>query len=77
MTEVAFPVLNQSDPDAEGVVSTWFADEGDSVTAGQLVAEVQVDKVSAEVHSPCDGTIARKVAENTALPQGSLIATIS
>ena len=49
MTEVRFPNLSKDRPTAEGVVSTWFVTEGQTVSEGQLLSEVQVDKVSVEV----------------------------
>ena len=43
MTDLLFPPLSTQRPDAEGVVTRWFVPDGEHVTAGQLVAEVQVD----------------------------------
>lgn len=76
MTEVPFPPLSEEKPDAEGVLATWFVSEGSSVTADQLIAEVQVDKVSAEVHAPTAGTVHLLVDEEAAVRQGSPIARI-
>ncbi|MDN6124166.1 MAG: lipoyl domain-containing protein, partial [Brevibacterium sp.] len=63
MTEIAFPTLSENSPGTEGVVSTWFAEDGSSVAAGDLVAEVAVDKVDAEVTAPESGTLTQVVAE--------------
>ncbi|HEX2810568.1 MAG TPA: lipoyl domain-containing protein [Kineosporiaceae bacterium] len=52
MVDVRFPTLSTRDPDAEGVVAAWFVRDGERVAADQLVAEVQVDKVSMEVPAP-------------------------
>ena len=57
MTEVAFPALSKESATAEGVVSTWFVADGESVQADQLLAEVQVDKVAAEVPAPHAGAV--------------------
>ncbi len=76
MTEVMFPSLSKDRPTAEGVVSTWFVTEGQSVSEGQLLAEVQVDKVSVEVPAPVGGIVHLVVAEDEAVNQGSAIATI-
>jgi len=54
--EVLMPVL--SDEVDEGIVVTWFVTPGAEVRAGQLIAEVQVEKVSAEVDAPVDGRMA-------------------
>jgi pyruvate/2-oxoglutarate dehydrogenase complex dihydrolipoamide acyltransferase (E2) component len=76
MTEVLFPALSREKPDAEGVVSTWFVNDGEHVSAGQLIAEVAVDKVDQEVLASSDGSISVAVAEGATARQGSVIATI-
>ncbi|WP_328476169.1 lipoyl domain-containing protein [Actinoplanes sp. NBC_00393] len=77
MTEVLFPALSKEDPAALGVLTTWFVTDGDQVTADQLLAEVQVDKVSVEVPSPITGVIHLLVDEEAEVRQGSPIATIA
>ena len=74
--EVVFPVMSQDDPTGEGVVGTWFALDGEHVTQGQLIAEVQVDKVSADVEAPAAGVLRHRVAEEAASNQGAVIAII-
>jgi pyruvate/2-oxoglutarate dehydrogenase complex dihydrolipoamide acyltransferase (E2) component len=76
MTDVLFPPMSKERSDAEGVVSTWFVADGERVTAGQLLAEVQVDKVAADVQAPASGTIRLLVAEDEAVTQGSAVARI-
>ena len=71
MTDVVFPVISQSDPDAEGTLATWFAEDGAVVAEGDLLAEVAVDKVDMELVAPVAGTI-----EGAVLRAGALIATI-
>ena len=53
--DVLFPALSEEDPDTEGVLATWYVADGEHVASGQLLAEVQVDKVSAEVTAPGPG----------------------
>jgi len=50
--------------------------DGATVTADQLVAEVQVEKVSAEVAAPVGGVVHLLVAEEATVKQGSPIARI-
>jgi pyruvate/2-oxoglutarate dehydrogenase complex dihydrolipoamide acyltransferase (E2) component len=76
MTDVVFPQMSKENADAEGVVSTWFVADGDQVTAGQLIAEVQVDKVSADLPAPAAGTIHLLVPEEEATTQGTTLARI-
>jgi pyruvate/2-oxoglutarate dehydrogenase complex dihydrolipoamide acyltransferase (E2) component len=76
MTDVLFPPLSKESPDAEGVLVSWYVDEGAAVTADQLIAEVQVDKVSADVVAPSAGVLHRIVQEETAVHQGDPIGRI-
>jgi len=76
MTDVLLPILSLERPEADGVVATWFVNDGQVVTAGQLLAEIQVDKVSQEVPAPADGVVHILAAEGAAVPQGSAIARI-
>ena len=76
MTEIPFPALSRERPGAEGVVSTWFVVEGERVAADQLIAEVQVDKVAAEVPAPRAGVVHLLVAEEATVTQGTPIARI-
>jgi pyruvate/2-oxoglutarate dehydrogenase complex dihydrolipoamide acyltransferase (E2) component len=76
MTDVVFPALSKETPDAEGVLATWFVSEGATVSADQLIAEVQVDKVSAEVLAPAGGVVHLLVPEEAAVKQGEPIARI-
>ena len=76
MTDVLFPPLSTQRPDAEGVVTRWFVADGEAVSAGQLVAEVQVDKVDAEVVAPAGGVLRVLVPEDGTARQGAAIARV-
>ena len=76
ITEVPFPMVSTQDPEAEGVVGTWFVNHGEPVTAGQVIAEVQVDKVSQEVEAPAAGIMYQYVAEGVPINQGTMLARI-
>lgn len=75
-SEVTFPRLKQSEPDAEGMLATWLVADGDRVRAGQLLGEVMVDKVSAELTAPVTGTVRLLVGEGEVTRQGQPIARI-
>ena len=77
MTEVLFPTLSKQQPQSKGVLSTWFVSDGDAVKQDQLLAEVQIDKVSAEVPAPASGIITVLVEEDEAVVQGTPIARIA
>ena len=72
---ITFPEMS-NDPDAEGVVATWFAQTGEPVKVGQVIAEVMVDKVSVDVEAPVDGVITCLVEEEGVAKQGQEIARI-
>ena len=76
MSEViTFPLMSK-DGSADGVLSTWFVRTGESVRAGQVIAEVSVDKVSWDVEAPIAGIVTCLVEEEAAVPQGSPIARV-
>lgn len=75
-TEVLFPMMSKEEPDAEGVVGTWFVNHGETVVAGQVIAEVQVDKVSQNVEAPVAGVMYQLVAEGVGIRQGEPLARI-
>jgi pyruvate/2-oxoglutarate dehydrogenase complex dihydrolipoamide acyltransferase (E2) component len=74
--DVVFPVMSQDDPTGDGVISTWFALDGETVAEGQLIAEVQVDKVSADVEAPASGVLRHLVGEEGVSHQGAVIGRI-
>ncbi len=76
ITEVPFPTMSEDDPLAEGVVGTWFVNHGESVAPGQVIAEVQVEKVSQDVEAPTGGVMYQLVAEGVAIRQGEPLARI-
>jgi pyruvate/2-oxoglutarate dehydrogenase complex dihydrolipoamide acyltransferase (E2) component len=76
MTEVPFPVMSTADPGAVGVLATWYVRDGEPVGDGQLIADVQMDKVDLEVVAPAAGTIRLTAAEGAEVAQGTVIAVI-
>lgn len=76
MTDVRFPQLSEEQPDAEGVLATWFVADGDQVASGQLLGEVMVEKVSGEVRAPAAGLLRLLIAEDQTARQGEVIARV-
>lgn len=76
MADVRFPELSKEEPDAEGVLATWFVSDGDQVAGGQLLGEVMVDKASGDVLAPAAGRVRLLVAEEQVARQGTVIATV-
>jgi len=77
MADVLFPRLSEKEPDAEGVLATWFVSDGDQVASGQLLAEVMVEKVSGEVLAPAAGQVRLLVGEDQTARQGEVIARVN
>lgn len=74
-TDVVFPQL--SEDVEEGVLVTWFVEPGGRVSAGDLVASVQVEKVEEDVYAPTEGTVTELLAgPGDVVAQGAVIARI-
>ncbi|MGH6774533.1 acetoin dehydrogenase dihydrolipoyllysine-residue acetyltransferase subunit [Brucella tritici] len=71
-------ILPKVDMDMEtGQISRWFAKDGDTVTKGQLLFEMETDKAAMEVDAPASGIIADITAEEGAVvPVGQAVAWI-
>ena len=66
-----------SDTMEEGVIAKWNVKEGDKVSSGDVIAEVETDKATMEVEVFDDGTILKIMAsEGDAIPLGGLIAIV-
>jgi pyruvate dehydrogenase E2 component (dihydrolipoamide acetyltransferase) len=61
----------------EGRVTAWYVAEGDSVTAGQDLVDVETAKIANTVESPADGRVGRIVAPaDRTVPVGGLLAVL-
>ena len=61
----------------KGKIGKWLVQEGDTVTQGQPLLEIETDKVVHEQESPTDGVIAQLLAEEGAnVPVNALLAII-
>lgn len=47
----------------EGLVAKWYKKEGDPVKAGDVLFEVETDKLTNEVEADCDGVLIRVLAQ--------------
>src|SRR5690625_4212755 len=66
-----------SDTMEEGVIAKWNIKEGDKVSAGDIIAEVETDKATMEVETFDEGTVMKiLVEEGDAIPLGGLMAVI-
>ena len=61
----------------EGTLVRWLKSEDDSVTLGELIAEVETDKAVVEIEATAAGTVLKLlVDEGTSVPVGEAIAVI-
>ncbi len=61
----------------EGTLVRWLKSEDDSVTLGELIAEVETDKAVVEIEATAAGTVLKLlVDEGTSVPVGEAIAII-
>jgi pyruvate dehydrogenase E2 component (dihydrolipoamide acetyltransferase) len=62
---------------AEGTLVRWVVSEGEKVSKGAVLAEIETDKATVEVESNYDGVVLRHlITEGTPVPVGDPIAVI-
>ncbi|HEU5349120.1 MAG TPA: 2-oxoglutarate dehydrogenase complex dihydrolipoyllysine-residue succinyltransferase [Ktedonobacterales bacterium] len=75
-TEITVPQLGESI--VEATVGQWRKAEGDAVTAGEPLVELETDKVNVEVSSPGDGVLASIIKhEGDTVAVGEVLAQVS
>ncbi len=61
----------------EGIVTRWLKGPGDPVSAGEVLVEIETEKVNSELEAPIDGVVAEILAaEGETVPVGRTIARI-
>ena len=74
---VELRMLQMDQTMTKGKIGKWLVKEGDTVTEGQPLLEIETDKVVHEQESPTDGVIAQLLAEEgTNVPVNALLAVI-
>ena len=75
MPEVIMPKMG--DAMEEGTLVKWLVSEGDEVSEGDAIAEIETDKASMEIEAEDSGTLAQFIAsEGDDVPVGGAIAFI-
>ena len=76
MAEVIMPKM--SDGMMEGKVLSWRKRVGDPVARGEVIAEIETDKVNVEIEAEANGTLSQiLVPEGVSAPVGAVIAHIN
>ena len=68
--EIEIKVPDLGEGAAEATFTAWLKQVGDTVQAGEPIAEIMTEKVNLEVESPADGVLAEQIVkeEETILP---------
>jgi pyruvate dehydrogenase E2 component (dihydrolipoamide acetyltransferase) len=76
---MAIPVEmpKMSDTMEEGVLAAWLKEEGEKISAGDVVAQVETDKATMDLEVYDDGVLLKRViGEGDSVPIGGLIAIL-
>ena len=70
--EIVMPKLGETME--EGTITKWLVEEGQAIKKGDLIIEIETDKVTLEVESLVEGDLLKIVVEEgTAVPIGTVI----
>lgn len=73
--EIKMPMLSPTM--TKGIIANWLVEVGDNVTAGDIIVEVETDKVTIEVEANDDGVIGELFAQiGDEVPVQNVIATL-
>ena len=59
--EILMPALSPTME--EGTLAKWLVNEGDSISSGDLIAEIETDKATMEVEAVDDGKIGQLLVQ--------------
>ena len=62
----------------EATLTSWHVKEGESVEQGQALADVETDKIDAEIEAPAAGVVAElKVEAGAVVKVGAVVAVLA
>ena len=77
MARIEVPMPQMGESIAEGTVSKWLKQLGETVERDEPILEISTDKVDAEIPSPASGTLVEiSVAEGETVEVGTIVAFI-
>jgi len=62
---------------AEGAIAIWLVQDGETVAAGSVIAEVMNEKAALELLAPASGRLSIVVAAEVPVKAGEVVARIS
>lgn len=75
MTDIRI-ATNQWEGDDQGNLMTWIFDDGASVSEGDVIAEIMVEKLQIDITAPKSGILYHAIAENDLVEKGDVIGHI-
>ena len=77
MARIEVPMPQMGESIAEGTVSKWMKQVGDTVECDEPILEISTDKVDAEIPSPSSGTLVEIVVqEGETVEVGTIVAYV-
>ncbi len=73
-TEVSIPAMGESI--SSGILAAWHVNDGDYVTEGQAIFELETDKITSEAVAEVSGVISIKVEADEEVEIGEVVASI-
>ncbi|MGB0184168.1 MAG: biotin/lipoyl-containing protein, partial [Opitutales bacterium] len=73
-TEVKIPAMGESI--SSGILASWHVKDGDYVSVGQALFELETDKITSEGNAEVAGTISLKVQADEEVEIGQVVALI-
>ena len=59
-----------------GIIGKWLVDDGVTVTEGQLIYELEIEKAMVEVDAPASGILRQKAPAGESFAVGEIIGEI-
>lgn len=69
--------LDLWEEDEEAVITAWLVNEGDSVDAGDIVAEIMVSKIQHEITAPETGKLSIIKEADAIVVKGDIIGMLN
>ena len=60
----------------EGIVSAWVAEDGKQVSAGEVICEIETDKVTEEIVAEANGVLRHAASVGETVAAGEVIGHI-
>ena len=72
--EITVPEIGESV--TSGIIAVWLKEDGDAVTEGDELFELETDKATLAIPSTATGALARQAAEGAEVEVGQVVALI-